>query len=66
VLAGTSGRTALIVKAEGLAANSMNKPLENVRDLELPQPPPVRVEFEARPLDRSNSSRRRVLTASVK
>jgi hypothetical protein len=65
VVAGTPGRAALIVKADGLAPAGMNKQLENIRDLELPQPPPVQVGFEARLLDRTDSSRRWVLTATV-
>jgi hypothetical protein len=60
------GRASMLLKAEGLDAERLTKPLETITDLGTPQPPPVDVGFTARELARGENSRRWVLTVDIK
>jgi hypothetical protein len=61
----TAGRGSMLLKADNVDAASLTKQLGDIQDLKTPSPPPVEVKFAARELDRSDTTRRWVLTVDV-
>ena len=62
----TDAGASMVLKADNLDATSLTMPLGQVSDLNTPRPPAVEVSFTASDLDHSDTSRRWVLTATIK
>jgi hypothetical protein len=59
------GRGFMVLKADRLDKGGMAKNLEDVGDLKGPSPPSVTIKVEARDLDRTDTSRRWLLTVDI-
>jgi hypothetical protein len=60
------GRGWLTLKAEGLDAAALAQPLEAVKDLEAPLPPPLNIRIASHELPRTDNSRRWALILDIK
>jgi hypothetical protein len=60
------GSDTMLLRADRLTTANIAKNPEAVQDVGVPRPPVVDVEFDLRPLDQTDASRRWMLTAKVK